>query len=236
MAEKSIADSIQAILEKNKGFVSAKKLPGLMNVATKSELGIRINESGKIIQLKIERAAEGRFIFRNKGSSVYILIPCEPSELVLGLLSEKKAFDKRAMRSLPFTKAEFYAVINELVDEGKVITRYDDKGRPKIYKASKVMKVAADSVSANDSGEYTPERFREAFENSDKGRTFVRIFKVRRYLGWPRDVFDNMVMKLLKEGKIFVHPAEPTVLKPDEYEDSFRDEFGDMNGTVTWND
>ena len=64
----------------------------------------------------------------------------------------------------------------------------------------------------------------------------MRIFRMRRYLGWPREVFDNMVMTLLREGKIFVHPAEPTVLKPDEYEDSFRDEFGDMNGTVTWND
>ena len=235
MAEKSIADSIQAILEKNKGFVSAKKLPGLMNVATKSELGIRINESGKIIQLKIERAAEGRFIFRNKGSSVYILIPCEPSELVLGLLSEKKAFDKRAMRSLPFTKAEFYAVINELVDEGKVITRYDDKGRPKIYKASKVMKAAADSLSANDSGEYTPERFKAAFDELDRGRIFVRICDIRRKLGWPRDVFDGMIRDLRNRRVIQLHTGDASLMTEDEVSDCYVDENNFRMGSVTWN-
>ncbi|MBR0247806.1 MAG: hypothetical protein IJQ70_02425 [Synergistaceae bacterium] len=233
MLEKNIADLIQSVLEKNRGFMLATRLPDFIGAEGKYKLGIRKGDSGKIIRRKIEQSAEDRFIFRMKGRSVYIIIPCEPSEFVLSLLSENKAFDARILRNLPFTKAEFYALVNELTDEGRVKTKYDDNGRPKIYRAGEIPTPGPVNPVG---GDYTQERFREAFDKSDKGRSFVRIFKMRRYLKWPNDVFDEMTLKLLREGKIFVHPADPTVLSKDEYNDGFMDEFGHMKGTMTWNE
>ena len=236
MPDKSIVDVIQSLLEKNKGFMTVKRLSDSIGIDGKRELGIRKGESGKVIRRKIEQSSGDSFMFRMKGRSVYILEPCEPSEFVLGLLSEKKAFDTRLVRALPFTKAEFASVVNELVDEGRAVVRLNDDLVPKIYRAGGGVRAARYAGGSDDAGEYTREKFREAFENSDKGRTFVRIFRMRRYLGWPREVFDDMVRKLRNEGAIFVHRAEPTVLKPDEFDDGFLDEYGDMNGTVTWNE
>ena len=238
MPGKNVADLIQGILEKNKGFVTAKKLTGLMSAEAKNELGIKNNDSGKIIQLKIEKSAEGRFIFRRKGSTVYILVPCEPSELVLGLLSEKKAFDMRLIRGLPFTKSEFFAVINDLTDEGRVKTKYDDKGRQKIYKAETVLKSLtvneADSLSGNDSGEFTPEKFKAAFDELDRGRIFVRICDLRRRLGWPREVFDNMIRDLRGRRVIQLHTGDASLMTEDEVADCYIDENNFRMGSVTW--
>ena len=236
MPEKNTADLIQGILDKNKGFMTVKMLADSIGLEGRRSLGIRSGDSGKVIRRKIEQSAGDRFIFRTKGKAVYILEPCEPSEFVLGLLSEKKAFDTRLVRALPFTKAEFVALVNELADDGRVIVKVSEDFTPSIYRAGGGVRPARASAEADGGGEYTQEKFREAFENSDKGRSFVRIFKIRRYLSWPPDVFDSMVRELRNKGLIFVHRADPTILKPDEYDEGFFDEYGHMNGTVTWNE
>ena len=186
MSVKNIADSIHSILEKNKGFMTVTGLAAKMKPDEKRAIGIRNNDSGKIISRKIEKSAEGRFIFRSKGRSLYILVPFEPSEFVLGMLSEKKAFDTKMIQSLPFTKSEFVEIINGLVEEGRVIIKLTDEMKPKIFLASNVRRVA-EVHDVNDSGEYTQERFKAAFDELDRGRIFVRICDLRRRLGWPRE-------------------------------------------------
>ena len=211
MTGKNIADSIQSVLENNKGFMTVTGLAALMSADDKRAIGIRKSDSAKIIQRKIDKSAEGRFIFMNKGRSIYILIPCEPSEFVLGLLSEKKAFDTKTITGLPFTSAEFYALINELADEGRITTHYDEKGRPKIFRASGVAK-AARSESTDD-GEYTREKFKAAFDSLDKGRIFVRICDLRRRLGWPREIFDGMIRELRGRRVIQLHTGDASLMR-----------------------
>ena len=232
MPEKNIADLIQSILEKNKGFMTATKLINFIGEDAKYKLGIRKGDSGKIIRRKIEQSTEDRFIFRMKGRSVYILVPCEPSEFVLGLIPEKKAFDARILRSLPFTKAEFYAVVNELIDEGRVKTLYDDNGKPKIYRAVEVLKPVSTSIEKD--GEYTQEKFMEAFDALDRGRIFVGIPDLRRRLGWPREVFDDMIRDLRNKRIIQLHTGDASLMTPDEVADCYIDENDFRMGTVTW--
>ena len=228
MPEKNIADLIQSILEKNKGFMTATKLINFIGEDAKYKLGIRKGDSGKIIRRKIEQSVEDRFIFRTKGRSVYVLIPCEPSEFVLGLIPEKKAFDARILRSLPFTKAEFYAVVNELIDEGRVKTLYDDNGKPKIYRAGENLKPVEPET------EYTQEKFRDAFDALDKGKIFVGIPDLRRRLGWPREVFDDMIRDLRNKRIIQLHTGDASLMTPDEVADCYIDENDFRMGTVTW--
>ena len=230
MPEKNVSDLIQSILEKNKGFMLATRLADSIGADAKYKLGIRKGDSGRIIRRKIEQSTEDRFIFRLKGRSVYILIPCEPSEFVLSLLSENKAFDARILRNLPFTKAEFYALVNELTDEGRVKTKYDDNGRPKIYRAGETVKFARPESEGN----YTQEKFREAFDALDKGRIFVSIPDLRRRLGWPREVFDDMVRDLRNRRIIQLHTGDASLMTADEVLDCYIDENNFRMGTVTW--
>ena len=230
MPEKNIADSIQRILEKNKGFMTVKGLVAKMKPDEKRAIGIRKSDSGKIIQRRIEKFADGRFIFRSRGRSIYILVPFEPSEFVLDILSEKKAFDIRAVNALPFTKSEFLEIVNGLVDEGRVIIRLSEKFTPKIYRASETVRALR---SVND-GEYTQEKFKAAFDELDRGKIFVRICDLRRRLGWPREVFDEMLRDLRNRRVIQLHTGDASLMTEDEVADCYTDENNFRMGSVTW--
>ncbi|MBR4196841.1 MAG: hypothetical protein IKQ95_09050 [Synergistaceae bacterium] len=236
MPEKNTADLIQSVLEKNKGFMTVKRLADSIGAEGRYALGIKKGDSGKIIQRKIEQSEPGRFMFRAKGNRIYILEPSEPSELVLGLLSEKKAFDTKIIGSLPYTSAEFYAVVNELVDDGRVIIKVSGSFTPKIYRAGEIVRVAIseNNTESESAGEYTPEKFREAFDSLDRGRIFVRICDLRRRLGWPREVFDNMLKDLRDREVIQLHTGDASLMTPDEVADCFIDENNFRKGSVTW--
>lgn len=62
----------------------------------------------------------------------------------------------------------------------------------------------------------------------------MEIFKIRRYLGLPRKEFDDLLEKLADEDYISLNPGNPGDMTKEEIQDSFRDEFGDLNVTVTW--
>ena len=238
MSGKNVADFIRGILDNNKGFMKVKDVISMMSLNMKRQICPSVKKpTDAAVARSLESAFADKFVFRKKGSAKYIFTPCLPSDIVLSFLqSGEPVSPKLLAKSCPFTKSEFAEILSGLEASGKIISVYNEKLEPSIILNEPRQVTERKESQAESSEEYTPEKFREAFNESDKGRTFVRIFRMRRYLGWPREVFDNMVMNLLREGKIFVHPAEPTVLKPDEYDDSFRDEFGDMNGTVTWND
>ena len=236
MPEKNIADTIQSMLEKNKGFMTVKKVAVLLGTAGRRSLGIELTDSGREIRNKIEKSSEGRFIFRNKGRHVYILIPCEPYELVLSLLSETKAFDGRTSGGLPFTKSEFAAMLNELADEGKVKIILSDTLLPRIFKVSTTVKNETPRDEPDLSGgNYTREIFREAFNSLDEGKIFVRIPDLRRKLNWPREVFDAFIKDLRNDGTIGVYMADESTMTDDEIHDCFTDENNFRMGTVIWN-
>ena len=235
MPGKNIADVIQSVLEKHKGFMTVTALASSLTADDKRSLGIRKSDSGKIIQRRIEKFADGRFIFRSRGRSIYILVPFEPSEFVLDILSEKKAFDMRAVNALPFTKSEFLEIVNGLVNEGRVIIRLSEKFTPKIYRASENMRAlrSVNDEAVND-GEYTQEKFKTAFDELDRGKIFVRICDLRRRLGWPREVFDEMLRDLRNRRVIQLHTGDASLMTEDEVADCYTDENNFRMGSVTW--
>ena len=116
------------------------------------------------------------------------------------------------IQSLPFTKSEFVAIINGLAEEGRVIIKLTDDMKPKIYRAPNVRK-SDNAHDVNDSGEYTQERFKAAFDELDRGRIFVRICDLRRRLGWPREVFDGMIRDLRDKEIIQLHTGDASLTK-----------------------
>ncbi|MBR0317519.1 MAG: hypothetical protein IJQ99_11710, partial [Synergistaceae bacterium] len=80
----------------------------------------------------------------------------------------------------------------------------------------------------------TLKNFKQTFDKLDRGRIFVRIPDMRKELNWPREVFDNMLIKLRDEGVIALHVGDTSLMTPDEVENSFVDENGFRLGTVTW--
>lgn len=233
MPEKNIADSIQNILDKNKGFMAVTKLISHLSAEIKRSLGIKDTDSVSLIRKKLELSLDSRFIFRSKGRSVYILIPCEPSELVLSLLPANKPFDMRKIHGLPFTKAEFTAVINELAEEGKVKITLNDNLKPRIFLINP--ETNCPPSDSKGQSEYSQSKFYEAFTSLDRGKIFVRIPDLRRKLNWPREIFDSMLRDLRDNEIIQLRMGDPSYMTQDEINDCFTDENNFMMGTVTWN-
>lgn len=233
MPEKNISDIIQDILDKNKGFMRLSQLFQLHGRDIMLHAGIRSKDTASIRRKKLEAATEGKFMFHSKGNIHYILTPCEPSELVLGLLSPTKALDTSTINSLPFKKDEFASIINSLVNEGKAAVKLDKTFKPQIFRAN--ANVQPVHTTMTPSGEYTTEKFREAFRALDQGRIAVRICDLRRRLDWPRDVFDGMLRELRDREIISLRTGDASTMTEDEVRDSFVDENGFRRGSVTWN-
>ena len=238
MPEKNISDVIQSILDKNKGFVLLSKLPALLSNEVRQQLGIKKSkENVAILQKKIETAAPDMFMFRKKGQSTYILIPCQSSDIVLAMLNPKKPLDTRSINALPFTKKEFIDTVNALVESGQAKITLTKDYKPQIFLADTQAIPAVKPVQAVSapSGEYTQEKFREAFDVLKRGRITVRICDLRRRLNWPRDVFDNMLVALRDAEVIELRTGDTATMTVDEVQDCFIDEHGFRRGLVIWN-
>ena len=232
MSDKSIPDFIQSILEQHKGFMKVKDLPAVMDFDMRRKLGfMKKNMPVKNIMKIIEPLAEDRFIFRKKGNIQYILVPCDPSEFVLAVLSDKPVSPKVINRTLPFNKQDLINMLNELEEAGKIRIILNENFEPRII-LSDVHEGHEESVrSIKSSGEYSRERFKAAFDELERGQTFVNIPELRKKLDWPHDVFDEMIRKLRDEGIVQLHKTDLTIFQP---EDFFYDEENARRGMVTW--
>ena len=227
---KNIPDMIQAILDKNKGFMSISSLRAKMNRGLQDKLGLKSKDSVNIAAKKLKAALGDRFMFtaiRRKKVTQYVLTPCDPSEFVLASLSpDKPLTPKQLASSLPLTQGEVSAILNELAKEGRILVQFTDKGDAQIYHSGR---------AAPQPEEYTRGKFREAFDELHKSREFVRICDLRRKLGWPREEFDAMLRELRDSMTIHMAQADESMLTEADIQDCFVDENNYRMGTVTWN-
>ena len=86
-----------------------------------------------------------------------------------------------------------------------------------------------------EAGTATQEAFESAFLALKEGSCgFVRIYAMRRRLGWAREVFDDMLRRLRDEEVVQLHAGDVTLMTPEQVEDGFVDENGFRMGTMTW--
>jgi diguanylate cyclase (GGDEF)-like protein len=76
--------------------------------------------------------------------------------------------------------------------------------------------------------------FKAALDKVARGDYYVSIYKIRRQLNWPRDMFDDFMDHLMVEGHVLANPGNPSKLTEDQIEDCYQDEFGDLYLTVNW--
>ena len=228
MPEKSIADVIQEIFDKSgKAFATLTSLPRV-------KLGLKSNSPVSQVHKYLESRVEDRFMFVKNGRKIYIIKPCEPSELVLSALSKTTAKSPKVVaNSLPFLKrSDLVTVLNELINNGQAKIVLTADFEPRVMLVDKTITVPVDTPAP--SGNYTQQEFKKAFDELDKGKIFVRICDLRRELNWPRKVFDNMIKNLRDSEVIQLHTGDDSLMTPDEVNDCFVDENNFRMGSVTW--
>lgn len=230
----NIPDLIQSIVDSNKGFIAVSQLAKILSPEVKDMLGIKSTSPAKIVTKKLEPMLEDRFMITKKGNMQFILTPCEPEELVLAELSEDKPVtQKQIARTLkPLFSKDVAAILTELVAAGRVRVVFDAILPAKLYLVKAESRQAVKTVKPQ---ECTREKFRAAYEELHKFWEFVRICDLRRALGWPREVFDEMVRTLRDDRTIQLFRADESIMTRDEVQDCFVDENRFIMGVMTWN-
>ena len=118
--------------------------------------------------------------------------------------------------------------MNELSESGRIKIILNEKFEARIMLSDGHSKKKNES-----SGEYTRERFKEAFDELEKGRIYVSIPQLRKKLAWPHEVFDDMIYRLRNDETVILHVTEAGKYDPEEF---FYDEDNNRMGMVTWND
>ncbi|MDR2439783.1 MAG: hypothetical protein LBE12_10500 [Planctomycetaceae bacterium] len=76
-------------------------------------------------------------------------------------------------------------------------------------------------------------QFREAFDELDKGRIFVRICNLRRQLGWDEERFNSLLRQFRTEGIVQLHTGDISSMSEEEIAQSFTDENNFFYVTLT---
>ena len=254
MPEKNAVDIIQEIIDRQKRpFMTVKNLALAMGTHLRRQLGLEGCTTSAEIKRVLEPLVGGRFIFHKKGAWLYILVPCDPEDLVKAELSPDKPKGASGIASvLPFSKADVSKILNHLLDTGEAKLILNSNLDTRIIatgkNAAKSVKILSDSNSKTESEPQSeskrPELKNFNFKQSDftsairelaGGNYFVRICDLRKKLNWPHEVFDDMLRTLRDKEIIQMHIADETIMTPDEVNNCFVDENNYRMGTVTLN-
>ena len=140
---------------------------------------------------------------------------------------------KKLRLSLPYTNQSFIRALNLLLKNGIVACELNEKTHlpQKVFLLKTTARI--DRASTAEIAEFEND-FKQAYQKIGKGRSFVRIHKLREELGWSAELFDFEISRLKKELKIQLQSGDPSLLSEQERLNSYRDEKGRFRITLTW--
>ena len=237
---KNVIEEIQAILDKNNGLASVSKLASKLSKASRDRLGFKTGDSVKIMTKKLELAVSDKFIFRNKlrgnqQAVSYVLMPCDPADIVMKMLSAKPMTPKAIAVRVPFTMRDVASILNELIEAGKVRVEFVEALEVRVSASARRKVIVMPPDVPDDDGDYTQAKFRAAYDELHREREFVRICDMRKTLNWPRKVFDEMLVSLRNSMTVHLAQAEERYFTQDELANCWVDENNYRMGTVSWN-
>ncbi|MDM8537715.1 hypothetical protein QUF70_13235 [Desulfobacterales bacterium HSG17] len=134
---------------------------------------------------------------------------------------------KQLGNKLPLLKKEYIPVLNILIRKGIVCCIVNDLHKPKLelFQDKKEM-LQKQSIADENKAIDKPLAFKAAYDEIGKGRNFVRIHRIREYLGWPDLEFNKVLEKLMADYIIELHGGDPSSLTEEQINNSYTDKKG----------
>lgn len=113
----------------------------------------------------------------------------------------------------PFSKKWSYEYINSLLNKKTFKVFFNENGTSFFlpFDLSPQHSITIDEVDI----------FKQTYFELENGRGFVKIFEIRRKIGWDNKTFDALIKKLLNQEKIVLKRGDPTKLSSSELSDSY---------------
>jgi hypothetical protein len=177
----------------------------------------------------------GETLMLKQGGRYIYLALRQPEELLLLGIVRKRTGRAAGAGNTPFRKEEFIAVLNRLLEQGKVLVRLNKDCKPLLFPAEAGTETPQRETDAGVSGEgVSGERFESAYRELQGGKFFVRVCDLRRRLNWGRREFDGTVAALRDAEKIQLQSGDTAYFDEQDIADSFVDENGFRMLTLMW--
>ena len=228
----SVAGELLEVLRlSGKDFMTLSAMREAMGSQLRKRLGLtgkklRAPNLKKIFEPHLDETLE----IRTNGRYTYLVVVRNPEDLIADFVREHPGRMAGGLAtSLPFKKVDFLSLLNGLLKKTRLYAVLKDDYKARFF----VSEEPGGRVGA-DTFDKRREQLHSAFRELDRGSTFVRICDLRRRLGWPRAVFDDMLRRLRDEEVVQLHAGDVTLMTPEQVEDGFVDENGFRMGTMTW--
>ena len=243
----SIHEQIKIILEKNgDDYLSVQKIIDRLPANTLKRLHIKkaakqesqISKVGKLRPYLSNTLK----VYKNSMGTQFIGYSLTDSELICRTLRKHPDISsKKLHRRLPMIKAEYMKALSDLLDSQTVYCTA-------VYSSHIVAglrvsngKTVLDPVqplSQRENSRFSEQErmrlFHNAYHQIGSGRPYVMIYKLRYHLNWPKEVFDETLVKLSKSTTIELQGGDSSRLTPAEIADSYEDALGYLMLSLSW--
>ena len=228
----SVAGELLEVLRlSGKDFMTLSAMREAMSAQLRKRLGLT---GKKLTTPSLKRIFEPHLDetleIRTNGRYTYLVVARNPEDLIADFVGEHPGRMAGGLAtSLPFKKVDFLSLLNGLLKKTRLYAVLKDDYKARFF----VSEEPGGRVGA-DTFDKRREQLHAAFRELNQKSIFVRICDLRRRLGWPREVFDDMLRRLRDDDVVQLHAGDVTLMTRDEVQDSFVDENGFRMGTMTW--
>ncbi len=162
------------------------------------------------------------YSIQKKGNRTYLLrAPIQ--DIILAYIAQRSPISIRNVsKYLPFKKGEIADTINTLARSGAIELQ--------IVAQSKDFNV---HILVHENPDFSLE-IKKAYDIIRKDRNYVKIYELRRYLKWPKNVFDSCIQSLWDTGVVELQASDPQILTEDQRIDSYMDTNHTLRILLFW--
>lgn len=224
-----LADELLAWLEKQpKPFVT--KSDFLKSARWRKGLGVGEQATLAELETALSRHCGDRVRLYRKGTTGYVGLPLSGERMILDKVARQPRLSPRQVAvGLPLNQETFRTHVNQLLERGELLcVGVNSSFLPLLAPAT------APVARAPAPAPPSPAAFHAAYLAIGKGQGAVRIHRLREHLGWERQVFDTLLLKLMADEQIILQRGDPTSLTTAEVRNSFEDINGMLYVTLSW--
>ncbi|MDR2117467.1 MAG: hypothetical protein LBP87_13910 [Planctomycetaceae bacterium] len=204
--------------------------------------------SAAIIEKSLSPYLDNTFMILKGSRTSFLAFKLPIDEIVFEALRikfQKGPFSPGQLtQHMPMKKDEFIACFNRLLEtmrisvsvnaEFKVTVRNINASGSTVNSTPATIPTPQIQISTSSlSPQDDRKQFREAFDELDKGRIFVRICNLRRKLGWDKTRFNSLLRQLRAEGIVQLHAGDISSMSEEDIDQSFTDESNFFYATLT---
>ncbi|MBF0213833.1 MAG: hypothetical protein HQM00_09775 [Magnetococcales bacterium] len=229
---------------KEKIFVSRNEFFKVIGVVLGRRLGVTVRDSVVMLAEALKTHCGDRLRVMQGGRTYYVVLNLPDEAFLLDKAKRLNTFTPAQLAlNLPLSKVRVVPALTRLLESGQIVCvavkpdftplfRRVESPSPETH----LPETRSPEASPAPAGEPDESLFYRAFLEIGQGRNFVAIHRLRAHLGWERQRFDQILLRLRADERILLNMGDPSRLTRSELDNAFQDHNGMRYLTLNWLD